>query len=76
MRKDEIDKRIEHVVQEGLDGITPLDYRPNKAMGLEEEDQAVYYAKIRKDLDRYSSHRVMDVGVDHAAQVLFGEVWS
>lgn len=74
MRAEEMEKCINCVVQEGLDGITSREYRANKAISLEGNVQARYFSEIRNDMNSLAANRVMTVGVNQSANTLFKEL--
>lgn len=68
--------RINQLTKEGLDGVTPRDTIPDKAMNLEGKIQADYFSDIRNSFDTYASSRVMEVGKDEEASRIFKELFG
>lgn len=69
-------ERINQMTKEGLDGVTPRDIRPNKAINLEDKIQADYFSDIRSSLDTYAASRVMEVGKTEEASQIFKELFG
>lgn len=73
---ESIEKNINRLIEEGLSGITPREYRTNKAISLEGSVQANFFSIIRNDMKSFASGRVMVAGISKNANDLYKEITS
>lgn len=68
-------ERIDQLVREGLEGCTPRHIRTDKGVSLEGKAQADYFADIRRGFDTYAGSRIMEVGKNRDAALLYEELF-
>lgn len=69
-------ERIDRLIREGLEGRTPRHIRTDKGVSLEGEAQAEYFADIRRSFDTYAGSRVLEVGKNRDAALLYKELFE